>query len=375
MEENMYVIDLSKLEPCDIILTSDKTIPSKGIRLATLGKYSHAAIYVGGTIIEATLQGVFSKNTQRMIFEKKNQVAVFRSKRPLTEKEVEKICSYAREQTGTLYALPEAITIRARSILKMPETRKQFCSRLVAKSYEAAGYDLANLRSTAYCTPKQLGLCKSFYQVPDIIKKATKEEIAFANTPDPNIQHHQHTFEWLNKVRSFVQAEPFTTQVDIQSLNDVNEFLLKFPQYDDIVSKFMEDTDYLHFYKYDTKANPFRYDEKLFQMTMRNHPDISAFFADQLEIESLLFPKYASNLEGYIHYTKQQNLRFFRLHIQLYVNLIRAVYARLKVIISACESIGEYEFAHDLNKLNQIVLKAINTGEEALKTFSLPSTM
>ena len=146
MEDKKYIINRFKLEPCDIILTSDKTFSSKGIRLATLGKYSHAAIYVGGTIIEATLKGVFSKNTQRIIFDKENQVAVFRSKKPLSEIEVKKICEYARAQVGSLYTIPEAITIRARSMLGILETRKQFCSRLVAKAYEAAEYDLANLR-------------------------------------------------------------------------------------------------------------------------------------------------------------------------------------------------------------------------------------
>ena len=65
MEKIKYVIDHTKLKPCDIILTSDKTFTSKGIRLATLGRYSHAALYVGGTTIEATLNGVFSKNIQR----------------------------------------------------------------------------------------------------------------------------------------------------------------------------------------------------------------------------------------------------------------------------------------------------------------------
>jgi hypothetical protein len=367
MDEIMYVIDRSKMEPCDIILTSDKTVTSKGIRIATLGKFSHAAIYVGGTTIEATLKGVFSKSIQRMIFENKNQVAVFRSKSPLSDKEVKKICDYARAQTGTLYALPEAITIRARSIFRMQETRKQFCSRLVAKSYEAARYDLGNLRSTAYCTPKQLGMCKSFYQVLGVVRKATIDEIAFAKTPDPNIGHQLHTFEWLNKVRDLTNGEPSTNAVDIQSMNDVDEFLLKYPQYDQNISESVENTGYLHFYEYDTKANPYRYNEKLFQMVMVKHPDALLFVDDLLEMEAGLFPKYAQNLEGYIHYAKQENLRFFRLHIQLYISLIKQVYMRLKVIISFCVNIHQDELAQELDKLNQVVLKAINTGEEALK--------
>ncbi len=195
MNTEKYIIDYSKLEACDIILTAETSTTSKLIRGMTWGKYSHAAIYVGGTTIEATLKGVFSKNPQRLVFEGENQVAIFRSRRALTEVEIRKICEYARGQVGSLYALPEAIAIRGRSLLKMPETRKQFCSRLVAKSYEAAGYDLANLRHPAYCTPKQLGLCKSFYQVQNIIRRASDGEVLFANSPDPGVRAKHHLFE------------------------------------------------------------------------------------------------------------------------------------------------------------------------------------
>jgi hypothetical protein len=367
MEKNKYIIDRFKLEPCDIILTSDTTFSSKGIRLATLGKYSHAAIYVDGTVIEATLKGVFSKNTQRMIFDQENQVAVFRSKRPLSEQEAIEICQYARAQTGSLYALPEAITIRARSILAMPETRKQFCSRLVAKSYEAAGYDLANLRNPAYCTPKQIGLCKSFYQVQNIIKQATKEDIAFAETPDPIAENQRHTFEWLNKVRDLVEGDSSITAIDIQTIGDVNNFLLKYPQYDAKVSTFMEDTNYLHYYNFDTKINPHRYHEQLFQTVMKMHPDALAFIKSHLELVDM--HPYDQNLKHYIFYMKQQKLRFFSLHIQLYVNLITGIYQRLTVMIAGCESIGEDEFGRKLRKDRQAVLELIKMGEMELKRY------
>ena len=317
MEETKYIIDRSKLERCDIILSSHTTFSSKGIRLATLGKYSHAAIYVGGTTIEATIGGVFSKNIQRMLFEKENQVAVFRSKRPLSENEVDKICTYARAQTGSLYALPEAITIRARSILKIQETRKQFCSRLVAKAYEAAGYDLANLKNPAYCTPKMLGLCKSFYQVQGIVKQATEEEILSVESPDPNTEHQQHTFKWLNKVRHLVEGDPSINGIDIQSINDVNFFLLEYPQYDAKVSEFMKATDYLYSYNYDIKANSYRYNEHVFKLVIKNKPDALDFIEDHIEVEYEIFPIYSYALEGYILYLKQKKLMFFTLHIHL----------------------------------------------------------
>ena len=368
MSEIKYVIDRAKLEPCDIILTSSKTFSSKGIRLATLSKYSHAAIYVEGTTIEATLSGVFSKSTQRMIFDHKNQVAVFRSKKHLSENEVRKICNHARSLTGSLYALPEALTIRARSVLKIQETKKQFCSRLVAESYIAAGYDLANLRNPAYCTPKQLGLCKSFYQVHDVLKSASSSDIAFSKTPDPNTEHHSHTLAWLNKVRNLVEGNPGITSIDIQTIDDVNTFLLKYPQYDSVVSEFMKGTNYLHFYKHDYDVNPYRYNNKLYQAVMSTQPDASSFIEEHTDMEPDMFSKYSQNLDGYIKYSRQYKLEFFTLHIQLYVNLIKQLYNRLSVDAAGYESIGEDDAALSIKRLYPIVLNAINAGEEALTT-------
>ncbi|SUP04970.1 Uncharacterised protein [Vibrio cincinnatiensis] len=62
------ILDVPSLKLGDVILTSEKGFASIGVRAATLSKYSHAAIYVGGTMIEATLGGVFSKNPQRLLF-------------------------------------------------------------------------------------------------------------------------------------------------------------------------------------------------------------------------------------------------------------------------------------------------------------------
>lgn len=366
MEEEKYIIDHSQLEHCDVILTADATAAGKGIRLATLGKYSHAAIFVGGTAVEATLKGVFSKNPQRMLFDKEHQVAVFRSKTELTRKQVESICTYAQSQTGTLYALPEVFAIRALSALGVQETRKQFCSRLVAKAFEVAGYNLAGISDPAYCTPRQLAKCKSFRQIQGIVRRATDAEIAFASTPDPNMEHMEHTYGWLNKVRDLVKCESAVAGVDVQSINDVGDFLLKYPQYDRTVSAFVEDSGYLDFYEFEKTVNPHRYNARMFQFVMLNQPDPLAFIESELDKEPDLFFRYAQNLEGYLQLARKLRLRFFLLHIQLYVNLIKAIYARMEILSAGYALAGEADVARDLTGLNSIVLKAIQTGEAEL---------
>jgi hypothetical protein len=62
--ETKYILERSLLQRGDIILTAESELVSKGVRLSTLSKYSHAALWVGGTMIEAVRPGVFSKNAQ-----------------------------------------------------------------------------------------------------------------------------------------------------------------------------------------------------------------------------------------------------------------------------------------------------------------------
>jgi hypothetical protein len=171
---------------------------------------------------------------------------------------------------------------------------------------------------------------------------------------------------WLDEVRNLIEKNSSITAIDIQTMNDVNDFLIKYPPYDAIVSAIMKNTDYLYFHDYDTKVNPYRYNKRLFQEIMEKQPDALAFIEDHLDMESGMFYKYSQNLEGYIQYNRQLKLFFFTLHIELYVNLIRHLYNRLNVYIAACESLGEDKIAQDLKKLTPIVLNAISTGKKAL---------
>ncbi|CAD7534332.1 hypothetical protein G9455_11570 [Aeromonas hydrophila] len=332
MSEVKYIIERSKLEPGDIILTSEKSWSSAGIRLATLGKYSHAAIYVGKTIIEATLDGVFSKNPQRILVDKPNQIAVFRSKKPLTVDEVTTICKYARTQIGSLYAIPEVVQYKARSLLRIEETKKQFCSRLVAKSYEAANYDLKNLKYPSFCTPKQLGLCKAFEQVDDIVRLATEPEIKFSKTKDLNIIHLQDTYEWLNKTRYLVKAFSLENEFDIQSISDVSQFLINKPRFDHDISSYVRESGYLEFYNCDRSINPYRYEKSLFLNVLACHPEPLAFLEEEYSKEPDLINTYETNLSGYMEYNNQRKLEFFMLHIQLYIHLLSIIHTRLSII-------------------------------------------
>ncbi|MCF8978006.1 hypothetical protein ALQ04_03984 [Pseudomonas cichorii] len=368
MSVRKYILERSLLQPADIILTGDKGGVSLSVRAATISRYSHAAIYVGDTTIEATMAGVFSKNPQRLIFDRLTDVLVLRAKRPLSELETRAICSYAQSKVGSLYALNEAITIKLRTLLRHQDSKQQFCSRLVAKSYEHAEFDLMNLRNPAFCTPKQLALCKAFEPVKGVVRPASEAEIAFAERDDPAQENHRRLYDWLNKVRELVsQDKELYGKWDIQSQNEVDGFLLAHPEYDIQISKYMEDSEYLDFYTIESRHNPYRYKIELFMHRLSQTEEPDEFIDDELSKEINIFQRFAKMQNHYADQYKIKNLKFFKLQIQLYNNMLSEILVRVSVVREALLELGLIDEAESLEASINAVASVVREGHEALR--------
>lgn len=368
MSARKYILERSLLQPADIILTGDKGGVSLSVRAATISRYSHAAIYVGGTTIEATMAGVFSKNPQRLIFDRPTDVLVLRAKRTLSEPEARVICSFAQSKVGSLYALNEAITIKLRTLLRHKDTNQQFCSRLVAKSYEHAKFDLANLRNPAFCTPNQLALCKAFEPVKGLVRPASEAEIAFAESDDPAQENLRRLYDWLNKVRDLVnQKKELHEKWDIQSQHEVDAFLLTHPEYDIQISNFVEDSGYLDFYTIDSRQNPYRYKVELFMDLLSQIDEPGEFIDDELSKEISIFQRFATMQNYFAEQYKTKKLKFFKLQIQLYSNMLSEILLRVSVVRDALIQLGLVEEAESLEASIDAVASVVREGHEALK--------
>lgn len=361
-----WIIDMPSLKLGDIILTSEKSLASKGVRAATLSKYSHAAIYVGGTMIEATLDGVFSKNPQRLLFDSEKQVAVYRYRAELDETQIENICNSARSKTASLYTIPEAATLRIREILNKPESKKQFCSRLVALSFSENDIDLGNIRNPAYCTPKQLSLCKAFYKVSNIVREANEQEINFAKTDDPNILHQKDTMAWVNKVRELVKTENLSRDFDIQSITDVDEFLKLNHQFDDIIVSYIKSGGYLTHYNFDTKRNPYRYNPILLELVAKEQNNKDSFFEEQLFNGFDIINIYSNNLNRYLNYYVNNSLNYYREHCLLYMNLLTGIYVRMKYLNQVSKKYHNDNIAARSGEVMRVAAVNCGKGKEIL---------
>jgi hypothetical protein len=170
----MKRLKMSSLVRGDIILTTATAAVSKAIRWGTKSDISHAMICVQhGSVIDATSEGVHARNPQRLFFDDKCALHIFRPKAALSADQIDQICRFVRERIGSEYSTREAV--RAAIGGSNQWTRKQFCSRLVAQAYASAGIKLVG--DPNYCAPADLAKSSLLAPVPDAVEQVSDEEV------------------------------------------------------------------------------------------------------------------------------------------------------------------------------------------------------
>src|SRR5258708_4770272 len=231
----MKCLDESLLLPGDIILSTQNHYVSKAIRTATKSDISHAMLYVArGSVIDSTSEGVHARNTQRLFYDDDCAIHVRRLVANLSDKQRDTVIRYARNQIGTRYSMGEAI--RSATATNRVPSRQQFCSRLVAQSYSAAGIDLVS--TPAFCTPDDVKNSSLLAAVPDVVTPVSDEHVESVERDfDTNEVMREVTNKLLNLAR--------TRTLKIENLHDIDEFLVSNPSEDKSFAKFYEDSGYL----------------------------------------------------------------------------------------------------------------------------------
>lgn len=309
----MYILEFNNLKKGDIILTAEKKIISKSIRTFTKSNFSHAILYVGDhSYIHSDRDGVHSGNIQRLLFAKESYATILRCK-SFSSESIEKICQYARSQIGTKYSIKEAIKTKS-PLKKKVQTNRQFCSRLVAQAYDYA--NLLLVKNIHYCSPQELMESNLTFEVTDCVRKATKEEIIFSNTP--NILDKQ-----ILITNDILQKTSAITKQDIQTLEEILKILISNPQYDIAITNIIQKSGYLSLYQEELRINKWRYDKNTF-LALSSEPD------SLLSLASAELNSFQTNKQRYhsmhSHYTilyAQYRLNYIKTHINLYSNLLQ----------------------------------------------------
>ncbi|WP_442114148.1 hypothetical protein [Pseudomonas sp. NUPR-001] len=327
-----YVLRLDLLKDGDVILESGHKPHSEIIKAKTGSNYSHAMIYLEGTIFESTKGGsVFTRVPNRFYVKNEDDLKVIRYSGELSDEALAKMAWHARTSVATTYSVPEAIRS---SREKKPKTKKstgQFCSRFVAESLNAGGIKAVD--NIHYCTPADIEGAHDFSVVPDVIKKATSEEILHADASKLHPAHQKATVQWTRKAKTLLR--PINNSV--QTINDIYQALIdsRNPKIDKAIAKAMIDSGYTKNLDDDRVANSYRYDENEFSKLLREgRIDLSREVRKEVHITRLFIRNHKINR----HNIKITHGMFRSLELEYEVSAgnLMAINDRMETLISAC---------------------------------------
>lgn len=306
----------------DIILTTSDEKVSKFIRATTVSPISHAMLYVDHcSVIDATKDGVHSKNTQRLFFEQHNAVFALRLDGGMSTSTSANICNYVRERIGSEYTTLEAV--RAWKGLGHKGSPKQFCSRLVAQAYAANGVNL--VENINFCTPVELLNSSKLVEIDNATVDVTDDEYqAWQAHPSGLDQMRQSTNHILNGARNIDKS--------IQNLSDVDKLVLDYPEHDETIMQLYIDSGFLDVWKIDYEINPWHYDAEILEDVGSRQPDaVRGYCESTLSEGSRTENRYVKNAEVYQYYFSMRNRKTIGMLMAFYQMLAENHATRLDI--------------------------------------------
>ena len=191
----------------------------------------------------------------------------------------------------------------------------------MAQAYDYAGIRLVN--NINYCTPKDLQVSKFTKTILGCTSVATDEEIQFANSPSPIQRQSEITNSILSDVRKL-------SGVDIQSLEELDQFIIDNPSHDVEIATIVQKSGYLNMWDFEAIQNPWRYDRELFMSVdaETSHKKEIAEFELNSAIDQVKL--YSHNYLMCRNIRSHYNLRFIEMKMELFKNLINLMNKRIE---------------------------------------------
>ena len=312
---DVYILDESKLCDGDIILTTTSLKVSKLIRSFTGGEFSHAMLYVGGhCCIDSTTNGVQAHNTQRIAFTNSKYCKVLRYKDKLSEEQILTITTFARNIVGTAYSIPEAILAGVKIRKSNKEPNRQFCSRLIAQSYNSTGFKI--VENPDYSSPEDINNSDQLIKVENPLRLANEAEKEIAleeNTPQKRHADIQnYVFKEAKKITGF----------DIQTFQQFNQTLLDSPILDELFFNILFNSGYLDEWKNDLATSPWFYDYNIFKEYFDDKERRIECGKNQLIEEKRIKENLQTTYYNLLDSFKQRPLKTLLIQFTLYQQLI-----------------------------------------------------
>lgn len=310
-----YIIDLDKLIYGDIILTRSNDRTCLKIREFAKSNYSHALIYKGNkSCLESNAFGVQSVNPQRLIFENVDDAIVMRFRNPKEKYYLEKGLANASSKVGMSYASRNELMKSYLDILeKANESTRQFCTRFVAQIFEDSNISI--VENADYCSPFDIESSPSMVKITNTLRLGSKNEIELALEKD-NVINSQtdSTYIFLESVRNL-------TGLDIQTFDDVDNFLLANPEKDAEIDFLIKKTDFLQSGDVEKSKNIMMYNAETFLKYYGVNQCLKVS-SEEIEHEVVRAYNYQVAVEKYKDLYLKTNLKYFASHMDCYLRQI-----------------------------------------------------
>jgi hypothetical protein len=225
--------------------------------------------------------------------------------------------------TGTEYSKVEAAAVITGRLKKT--TRRQFCSRLAAQAYAAAGIKL--VADPDYCSPDDLRNSGMVVEVNDILLPATEDEKTFWES---RLDIPRLMAECTNK---FLHAARKKNK-DIHAVNDIHGHLMQHSEHDRYFRKALEDSGYLTVWQKEYARSPWHYDAEFMKQvgatTENSHEQMTWYCRTTVE-GAAEGRRYEINSAEYALLARMTGSETLRLFAELYETLDRLHKQRVSV--------------------------------------------
>jgi hypothetical protein len=315
-EQRPCVFVAGLIQPGDVVLTTTPEPVSQIIRMVTGADISHAMICVGkSSVIDSTGDGVHARNLERLILEPGCAGHVLRPVKPLTTDQLHSIISFARAAVGTRYS----VTSAGKSVLAgFVAGRRQFCSRLVAQAYRDAGVNLVS--DADFCHPGELLKSAALVEVPNVLRNLSPEEEADWREDIDNVQAMRDSTNALLREARKLSSE-------IESLNDIDAYLVEHPEGDAYLVQALRSSRYLELWRDEFERNSWQYHVALMEGHDGSGERKRRYCEELLADEKLCEKRFVLNHAGYVTVNTLHPRQYFALKVELY-DLLTQFHAR-----------------------------------------------
>ena len=316
----------------DVVLTTTPEPVSQTIRIVTGADISHAMICVGrSSVIDSTGDGVHARNLERLILEPGCAGHVLRPVKPLTTDQLHSVASFARAAIGTRYSTIGA----AKSVLAGPVAgRRQFCSRLVAQAYREAGVNLVS--DADFCHPGELLKSAALVEVPNVLRKLSPEEEVDWRENIDNVQA-------MRDATNSLLQEARKLSSEIESLNDIDAYLVEHPEGDAHLVQALRSSRYLELWRDEFERNSWQYNVALMEGHDGSEERKQKYCKGLLAGEEFGQNRFILNHAGYVTVNSLHPRQYFALKIELYDLLTQLHAQRIKAATAWLERRGLLE--------------------------------